>query len=86
MRVLNQKFVMGYGGRARGGSTSTVTSRKESNEGSKEKKEKNPTIEKISAEEIRKLVACGQHTRGLGNVRRTNGPHGHSLVPKLGLQ
>ncbi len=44
---------MGYGGRARGGSTS----RKESNEGSKEKKEKNPSIEKISAEEIRKLVA-----------------------------
>ena len=45
---------MGFGGRGRGGSTS----RKESNEGSKEKKEGKPSSEgKISADEIRKLVA-----------------------------
>ncbi len=56
-RVLNQKPAMGYanGGRARGGSTS----RKESNEGSKEKKESRPSGEKIPADsdEIRRLVA-----------------------------
>ena len=46
---------MGYanGGRARGGSTS----RKESNEGSKEKKERKASGVTISADEIRKLVA-----------------------------
>ena len=45
---------MGYGGRSgRGGSTS----RQESNEGSKEKKESKPAGVDISADEIRKLVA-----------------------------
>ena len=46
---------MGLGGRGRGGSTS----RKESTEGSKEKKESKPSEGnlKISADEIRKLVA-----------------------------
>ncbi len=58
VRVLSQKFAMGFGtngGRARGGSTS----RKESNEGSEEKKEASPSIEKTSADQtrIRKLVA-----------------------------
>ena len=41
------------GGRSRGGSTS----RNESNEGSKEKKESKPAEMDISADEIRKLVA-----------------------------
>ena len=53
MRVLNESFVMGFGGRGRGGSTS----RKGSNEGSKEKKESKPSEGKISGDEIRKLVA-----------------------------
>jgi hypothetical protein len=53
VRVLNEKFVMGFGGRGRGGSTS----RKGSNEGSKEKKESKPSEGKISGDEIRKLVA-----------------------------
>ena len=44
---------MGFGGRGRGGSTP----RKESTEGSKEKKESKPSEGKISADEIRKLVA-----------------------------
>ena len=47
---------MGFGtngGRSRGGSTS----RNESNEGSKEKKESKPAEMDISADEIRKLVA-----------------------------
>jgi hypothetical protein len=50
---LDQKFVMGYGGRAgRGGSTSS----QEGIEKSKEKKENKPSGVKISAEEIRKVV------------------------------
>ena len=44
---------MGFGGRGRGGSTS----RKGSNEGSKEKKESKPSEGKISGDETRKLVA-----------------------------
>jgi hypothetical protein len=44
---------MGYGGKGRGGSTS----RQESNEVSKEKKESKPSEKDISADEIRKLVA-----------------------------
>jgi hypothetical protein len=51
--VLNVKSGMGYGGRSgRVGSTS----RQESNEGSKEKKDKSAGVA-ISADEIRKLVA-----------------------------
>ena len=55
MRVSDQEFVMGgnYGGRVRGGSTS----RQEGYESSKGKKESKPAGVKISAEEIRKLVA-----------------------------
>ena len=53
MRVLNESFVMGFGGRGRGGSTS----RQESNEGSKGKKESKPSEGKSSEDEIRKLVA-----------------------------
>jgi hypothetical protein len=55
VRVLNEKFVMAYGGKGRGGSTS----RQESNdsEGSKEKKESKPAEMDVSADEIRKLVA-----------------------------
>ena len=44
---------MGFGGRGRGGSTS----RQESNEGSKGKKESKPSEGKSSEDEIRKLVA-----------------------------
>ncbi len=53
MRVLNESFVMGPGGRGRGGSTS----RQESYENSKEKKESKPAEADVSADEIRKMVA-----------------------------
>ena len=53
MRVLNESFVMGHGGRGRGGSTS----RQESYENSKEKKESKPAGTDVSADEIRKMVA-----------------------------
>ena len=54
MRVLNESFVMGLGGRGgRGGSTS----RQESYENSREKKESKPAETDVSADEIRKMVA-----------------------------
>ena len=53
VRVLNESFVMGYGRQGRGGSTS----RQESNESSKEKKESTLAETKVSAEEIRRMVA-----------------------------
>ena len=53
VRVLNESFVMGPGGRGRGGSTS----RQESYENSKEKKESKPAGMDVSADEIRKMVA-----------------------------
>ena len=53
MRVLNESFVMGYGRQGRGGSTS----RQESNDSSKEKKESKLAETDVSAEEIRKMVA-----------------------------
>jgi hypothetical protein len=53
VRVLNESFVMGPGGRGRGGSTS----RQESYENSKEKKESKPAETDVSADEIRKMVA-----------------------------
>ena len=53
MRVLNESFVMGYGRQGRGGSTS----RQESNDSSKEKKENKPAETGVSAEEIRRMVA-----------------------------
>ena len=53
MRVLNESFVMGYGRQGRGGSTS----RHESNDSSKEKKENKLAETDVSAEEIRRMVA-----------------------------
>jgi len=53
VRVLNESFAMGPGGRGRGGSTS----RQESYENSKEKKESKPAGTDVSADEIRKMVA-----------------------------
>ena len=53
MRVLNESFVMGYGRQGRGGSTS----RHESNDISKEKKENKLAETDVSAEEIRRMVA-----------------------------
>ena len=44
---------MGYGRQGRGGSTS----RQESNDSSKEKKEKQPAETDVSADEIRRMVA-----------------------------
>jgi hypothetical protein len=53
VRVLNESFVMGYGRQGRGGSTS----RHESNDISKEKKENKLAETDVSAEEIRRMVA-----------------------------
>jgi hypothetical protein len=53
VRVLNESFVMGYGRQGRGGSTS----RHESNDSSKEKKENKPAETDVSADEIRRMVA-----------------------------
>jgi hypothetical protein len=53
VRVLNESFVMGYGRQGRGGSTS----RQESNDSSKEKKEKQSAETDVSADEIRRMVA-----------------------------
>jgi hypothetical protein len=53
VRVLNESFVMGHGRQGRGGSTS----RQESNDNSKEKKESKPAETDVSADEIRKMVA-----------------------------
>jgi hypothetical protein len=53
VRVLNESFVMGYGRQGRGGSTS----RQESNESSREKKENKPAETDVSADEIRRMVA-----------------------------
>jgi hypothetical protein len=53
VRVLNEKFVMGRGGRGRGGSTS----RQESNGNSKEEKESSKSDVQMTADKIRKLVA-----------------------------
>jgi hypothetical protein len=50
---LNESFVMGSGGRGRGGSTS----RHEGNESSREKKESKPAKTDVSADEILKMVA-----------------------------
>jgi hypothetical protein len=53
VRVLNESFVMGYGRQGRGGSTS----RQESNDSSREKKENKPAETDVSADEIRRMVA-----------------------------
>ena len=50
---MNKSFVMGFGRQGRGGSTS----RQESNESSREKKENKPAETDVSADEIRKMVA-----------------------------
>ncbi len=74
---MNESFAMGFGRQGRGGSTS----RQESNESSREKKENKPAETDVSADEIRKMVATGKFLKELAS--NTNPKKAPRLLNKI---